>query len=340
MIILQENISLRSYNTFGLESVARYFIEIDSVPALLELLSHPLINKKPLFVLGGGSNLLLTKDIDAIVIKINIGGIDIEEESEKEAIIRGGAGVTWHDFVMETLEKQLYGLENLSLIPGCLGAAPMQNIGAYGSEIKDTFEYLEAVHISTKKIRTFSNEECLFGYRESIFKQALKGQYIITHVAFRLSKEYSPNTQYGAINQELDKKGILHPTAKDVSDAVITIRSSKLPDPKKIGNSGSFFKNPVISKTHYNELLKSFPDIACYPVDEHHVKIAAGWLIERAGWKGKTIDNRYGVHQHQALVLVNYGGATGSEVFGLSNDIINDVQSKFGIELEREVNVI
>jgi UDP-N-acetylmuramate dehydrogenase len=340
MILIEEHISLKPYNTFGIDSMARYFCTISTVPELIELLQHPLTIDVPLFILGGGSNLLLTKNIDAIVVKINISGIYIEEEDHQAAILKGGAGEVWHDFVMRSLDYELYGLENLSLIPGCVGAAPMQNIGAYGSEIKDTFEYLEAIHIPTQKLRIFNKSACLFGYRESIFKGELKNQYIITHVAFRLAKKFQPNTNYGAISQELDKMNIHQPTARDVSNAIIAIRSSKLPNPKEIGNSGSFFKNPVISREQYVQLVQNYPDMPCYPIDDYSVKIAAGWLIERAGWKGKTMDGRYGVHQHQALVLVNYGGATGAEVFQLSEAIIADILSKFNIQLEREVNIL
>jgi UDP-N-acetylmuramate dehydrogenase len=340
MITIQEHISLLAYNTFGFDYQARYFCMINTVAELIELLQHPLAKEKSLFILGGGSNLLLTSDLDTLVVKINITGIHIEEENNQEAILKAGAGEMWHDFVIRSLDYELYGLENLSLIPGCVGAAPMQNIGAYGTEIKDTFEYLEAIHIETQKIRLFNNSDCLFGYRESIFKRDLKNQYIITHVAFRLSKNFEPNTHYGAISQELEKMGVAFPSARDVSNAVIAIRSSKLPNPKEIGNSGSFFKNPVISTTQFTQLLSTYPDMASYPVDEFTVKIAAGWLIERAGWKGKTFDNRYGVHKNQALVLVNYGGAKGSEVFELSEAIILDIKDKFGITLEREVNLL
>jgi len=341
MIEIKENSSLKSYNTFGIDVNARYFAEVTLLDELKILLCSEIALNNPILVLGGGSNLLLTKDINALVIKINIGGIEIETETEEDAVISCGAGVAWHEFVLTTLDKGFSGIENLSLIPGCVGASPMQNIGAYGSEIKDTFEYLEALNIKTLELRTFTNPECEFGYRESVFKNELKGQYIITKVAFRLSKNPNINTQYGAIASELDKMGVSSPTSKDVSNAVIAIRKSKLPDPKEIGNSGSFFKNPLISLDQLLEIQKKYPNVPFYQTNiQDEVKIAAGWLIEQAGWKGKTFNNSYGVHKNQALVLVNYGGATGKEIYDLSTAIITDIQEKFGITLEREVNIL
>lgn len=245
----------------------------------------------------------------------------------------------WNDLVQFAISHNFGGIENLSLIPGSVGAAPMQNIGAYGVEIKDTFDSLEAVNISELSTQTFTNSDCKFSYRESVFKRALKGQYIIVNVTFKLNKHPQINTSYGAIQTQLQANGITHPTIKDVSEAVIHIRQSKLPDPKKIGNSGSFFKNPVISKEQFNQLIQQHPNISHYPVSDTEEKIAAGWLIDQAGWKGKTFDT-YGVHKNQALVLVNYGGARGQDIFELSEKIIQDIKNKFNIQLEREVNVI
>jgi UDP-N-acetylmuramate dehydrogenase len=341
MIEIKENSSLKSYNTFGIDVNARFFAEVTTLEELKTLLRTEIATTHPLLIIGGGSNLLLTKDVAALVIKISIGGVEIESETASEVVISSGAGVVWHEFVLTTLDKGFSGLENLSLIPGCVGASPMQNIGAYGAEIKDTFEYLEALHIKTLELRTFTNAECEFGYRESIFKNELKGHYIITKVAFRLAKKPNINTQYGAIASELEKMGISHPTSKSVSDAVIAIRKSKLPDPKEIGNSGSFFKNPIISLNQLEAIQKDFPAVPFYQTSiPNEVKIAAGWLIEQAGWKGKTINNSYGVHKNQALVLVNYGGATGKEIYDLSAAIIADIHEKFGITLEREVNIL
>ena len=256
-------------------------------------------------------------------------------------MIEAGAGMNWHSFVLSCIEKNFGGLENLSLIPGNVGASPMQNIGAYGVEIKDVFEYLDAVNIATGKVERFYKADCAFGYRESIFKRSLKDKYIICHVAFRLSKtKHDLNTSYGAIESELEKMKITNPTIRDVSNAVIAIRQSKLPDPNEIGNAGSFFKNPVVPKNNLTKLLKKYPNIPYYPAPNDKVKLAAGWLIEQAGWKGKTYDGRYGVHAKQALVLVNYKNTTGQEILDLSNEIISDVKFKFDVTLEREVNIL
>jgi UDP-N-acetylmuramate dehydrogenase len=335
---IQENISLKSYNTFGLDVSCRYFAEVTTIEELKDVLQNELCKKHQLFILGGGSNLLLTKDVDALVVKISIGGVNILEENENDVLIAGGAGEVWHEFVMKSLELRCYGLENLSLIPGCVGASPMQNIGAYGVEIKDKFEYLEALNIETLELEVFDTKACEFGYRESVFKRKLKGKYIITRVVFRLSRNSSLNTSYGAIEAELTAQGISNPTPKDVSNAVIAIRESKLPNPKEIGNSGSFFKNPVVSVTTLNKIKENYPDVVNYKVDDNNFKLAAGWLIEQAGWKGKTFDT-YGVHKKQALVLVNYGGSKGSDIYNLSQQIIDSVNSKYGVLLEREVNI-
>ena len=336
--MIEQNISLKPYNTFGIEATAKWFARFSSIEELSELHADNRFLEQKL-ILGGGSNLLLTQNYNGLVLKNEICGHEIINENEEQITLKVGAGETWHNFVLFCVENNYGGIENLSLIPGSVGAAPMQNIGAYGVELKSVFVSLDAFHIKTGKIHSFSNEDCKFGYRESIFKNSHKGKYIITSVIFKLSKKPTFNTSYGAINDELKQMGITKLSVKAISDAVINIRRSKLPDPAEIGNSGSFFKNPVILNGVFEEIKRNHPQIASYPNGEHHTKIAAGWLIEQAGWKGKTIGN-YGVHKNQALVLVNYGGATGKEIFDLSSQIIDSVKSKFGIELQREVNII
>lgn len=336
---VQRNISLKPYNTFGIDVNASHFAIFNSIDELNYLLNQNELKTIPHLILGGGSNLLLTKNYDGLILKNELHGISILRSDDELVFVKSAAGEVWHDFVLFCIENNLGGVENLSLIPGSVGAAPMQNIGAYGVEIKDVFHELEAYEIETGKIRIFNLTECKFGYRESVFKQDQKGKYIITSVTFRLTKNPKLNTSYGAINDELQKQGITNPTIRDVSNAVIAIRQSKLPDPKEIGNSGSFFKNPVVLKSHFEKLKETYPDLPSYPVDETRVKLAAGWLIEKSGWKGKTIGN-YGVHKNQALVLVNYGGANGSDIYNLSEEILQSVKSNFGVELEREVNII
>lgn len=290
-------------------------------------------------LINGGSNMLLTHDFDGLVLKLNLKGIEIVSEDENLVKVKVNAGENWHEFVQWTLENDFGGLENLSLIPGNCGTAPIQNIGAYGVEIKDVMSELSALHIATAEVRVFTNEECKFDYRESVFKNELKGQYILLDVTFRLTKNnHKLNTSYGAIQSELDKLNIRNPTIRDISRAVINIRQSKLPDPKEIGNSGSFFKNPVISRSQFEKLQKQYPDISGY-ISGDEVKVAAGWLIENAGWKGKRFGDA-GVHEKQALVLVNYGSATGQEIYDLSQRILDDILEKFGIQLEREVNIL
>lgn len=336
--MFQENISLKKLNTFGIDVNAKKFAEFDTLSSLKLLLDQCNANDE-LLVLGGGSNILLTTDYQGVVLKNNLKGIEIISEDENYAFVKGAAGEVWHQFVLFAIESNLGGIENLSLIPGSVGAAPMQNIGAYGVEIKDVFHELEALEIATQTVKKFDAKSCEFGYRESVFKRDLKGKYIILSMTLRLNKKHKLNTSYGAIEKELSSKGVASPNIKDVSDAVIAIRQSKLPDPEKIGNSGSFFKNPVISTIQFESLKKKYPTIAHYPVNEHEVKIAAGWLIDQAGWKGKTFDN-YGVHKNQALVLVNYGGAKGKDIFQLSQQILDSVYETYGIQLEREVNII
>jgi len=331
-----ENIDLKTLTTFGVSAIANKFETFSNEEEARELTKF---NQDELLILGGGSNLLLTKDFNGLVLKNEIKGISTIEKNDNSVLLKVGAGEIWHEFVMYTIDKGYYGIENMSLIPGSVGASPMQNIGAYGVEIKDVFEKLEALEIQTGEIHTFSKEACAFGYRESIFKRTLKGKYIITQVYFRLSLQATLSTHYGAIENELLKQGITHPTSKDVSNAVITIRKSKLPDPKELGNAGSFFKNPVVSKVIFDKIKEKYAEAPSYPIDEHNVKVPAGWLIETAGWKGRKI-GECGVHSKQALVLVNYGNATGNEIFELSQAIIENIENQFGITLEREVNIL
>jgi UDP-N-acetylmuramate dehydrogenase len=336
--MLRNDISLKPFNTFGIDVNANRFATFLSIEELNSLLSQREANE-PLLILGGGSNLLLTKDFNGLVLKNEIIGFNLIEETDTEVIVEAGAGEVWHQFVMNCIENGYAGLENLSLIPGSVGASPMQNIGAYGVEIKDAFEYLDAFEISTGELKRFKKEDCQFGYRESVFKNIYKDQFVICRVAFRLSKNPKINTSYGAIESELQKMGISEPTIRDVSNAVIAIRQSKLPDPAVLGNAGSFFKNPVVDESLVEKIKATNPDVPNYPAESGKRKLAAGWLIESAGWKGKTIET-YGVHKLQALVLVNYGGSTGKQIYDLSSQIINDVEAKFGVKLEREVNIL
>jgi UDP-N-acetylmuramate dehydrogenase len=335
--MIEHNISLKPFNTFGFDLKAEHFIRFSSILGLSEILKEHA--EKPLFILGGGSNILLTKNVEGLVLKNVIKGIKIIEDHEDYVIVESGAGEVWHEFVVHSINNGWAGIENLSLIPGSVGASPMQNIGAYGVEIKDVFAYLSALNIVTGEIENFNAEQCQFGYRESVFKQALKGKYVICYVAFKLSKKAIKNTTYGAIEDELKKMGISNPSIEDISKAVISIRQSKLPNPAEIGNAGSFFKNPIVSEQHVQKLQEIYPDIPNYPSINGTKKLAAGWLIEKAGWKGKTIGN-YGVHKNQALVLVNYGGGSGEEILALSTAIIEDIKTKFDVELEREVNIM
>lgn len=333
---IQENVNLQPYNTFGLSATAERLVVIESaddVPAWFES------GDQPALILGGGSNLLLCNDVSGTVMKMEVDGIRVLKDHESCVRVEVGAGVIWHEWVLYAIEKGWAGIENLSLIPGMVGAAPMQNIGAYGVEVKSVIESVTAWLSHDKCWQTFSNQDCEFGYRESIFKHALKNKAIITSVIFRLSKVPTFNTSYGAIEAQLEAMGVRELTLRSVSNAVIAIRQQKLPDPAKIGNSGSFFKNPVIDRIHFERLQKDHPGIVGYPAGESKVKVAAGWLIEHAGYKGKRLGN-YGVHDRQALVLVNYGGAAGSDIFALSQEIIAAVKSRYDITLEREVNVI
>ncbi|MCX8531709.1 UDP-N-acetylmuramate dehydrogenase [Chryseobacterium luquanense] len=337
---MKENFSLKPFNTFGVEAKAKYFIEINSVEGLIETLQNSNFKKLPLLFLGGGSNLLFTQDFDGLAIKLDLKGISEEVLNENEVLVTTKAGENWHEFVLFCLNKNYGGLENLSLIPGNVGTSPMQNIGAYGTEIKDIFVDCKVLNLETLEAETFDLEKCRFGYRDSIFKQEGKGKYVILEVRFKLTKEnHLIKTEYGAIQSELENLGIKNPTIQDVSKAVINIRQSKLPDPKQIGNAGSFFKNPTIPLVQFENLKEQFPNIQGYPNGEF-VKVPAGWLIEQCGWKGKQIGN-VASHQLQALVIVNATGhATGKEIFDFSTMIIDSVKEKFGIELEREVNIL
>ncbi len=333
----EKNYDLSTLNTFGIKSKAEFFAVFHSVEELTQLIAT--MPKPPLMILGGGSNILITQAIAGTVLLNKIEGIEIIEENEEHVLVRVGAGEVWHNFVMWAVENNLGGIENLSLIPGSVGASPMQNIGAYGVEIKDVMHSLEAFQLNIGDIHTFSNAACQFGYRDSVFKRYLKGGYVIVNVTFRLTKKHQLHIEYGAIRDVLAEREISKPSIKDVSDAVTHIRQRKLPDPKVIGNAGSFFKNPLVSLEHFEKLQLQYPHIPSYPVNETHVKVPAGWLIEQAGWKGKDFGN-YGVHDKQALVLVNRGGASGQEIYDLSTKILEDIQEKFGIVLEREVNVV
>ncbi|MCH2225135.1 MAG: UDP-N-acetylmuramate dehydrogenase [Crocinitomicaceae bacterium] len=335
--MIQTNIDLKPFNTFGISAIAKRFATFSSTEEITNILTNR--DKDELLVLGGGSNLLLTQDFEGLVLKNEIRGYELISEDDDFVSVKVGAGEIWHEFVLMCIGKNLGGVENLSLIPGHVGASPMQNIGAYGVEIKDVFVSLEAYHIESGEVHTFDKAACKFGYRESVFKRSLKGQYIITSVTYQLTKKHAINSSYGAIEDELKKQLIENPTIKDISDAVIAIRSSKLPNPEEIGNAGSFFKNPVVDTTVLEQIQESHESVPNYPAPDNKVKLAAGWLIEQAGWKGKTLNN-FGVHKKQALVLVNYDNCKGQEIFDLSTSIINDVKEKFGVTLEREVNII
>jgi UDP-N-acetylmuramate dehydrogenase len=335
---IQKDKSLKKYNTFGIEAKAKFFCEINSIAELkkaLELKGYP-----NLFVLGGGSNMLITRDLEHLVLYINIKGIEVVSENNDEAILKVNAGENWHNLVLWTLEHDYGGLENLSLIPGNTGTAPIQNIGAYGVELKDTFVSCEAMEIATQKLKTFTREDCRFGYRDSYFKNEGLGKYIITSVSFKLTKRnHAIHVDYGAIVSELQKSGISSPSIRDVSNAVIAIRKSKLPDPGELGNSGSFFKNPVVDRQQFDNFSRLHPNAPFYKVSENEFKIPAGWLIEQCGFKGKRFGDA-GVHKDQALVLVNYGNASGGEIIELAENIIGSVQRKFGIGITPEVNII
>lgn len=341
MLTVQRGVSLRPYTTFGIEAQANYFAELRSESDFQTLHQLNEVTSLPKLILGGGSNLLLTRDFDGLVLRLALDGIEVVREDEQHVYVRAGAGVVWHDLVLFCVNNNYAGMENLSLIPGTVGAAPMQNIGAYGVEIEQLFDHLDAVHVETGEKRRFEHADCRFGYRESVFKHDLKGQYIITSVTFRLDKTPTFHTSYGAIRETLEEMGVTDDnlTIRAISDAVIRIRRSKLPDPAEIGNAGSFFKNPEIPQAQFDQLKATYPAMPGYPAASGCVKVPAGWLIEQAGWKGYRTGDA-GVHAKQALVLVNYGRATGEEILALAHRVQASVQDKFGVTITPEVNVI
>jgi UDP-N-acetylmuramate dehydrogenase len=335
-----ENISLQPYNTFGIDVRAKYFSSFTNLDELKELLTHSRFKTEDSrLILGGGSNVLFTKDFDGFVLRNEIKGIEFVKEDDKFIYIKAAAGEVWDDFVQYCIQNNYEGVENLSLIPGTVGASPMQNIGAYGVEIKDVFESLEAYHINENSLQTFSLQDCAFGYRESVFKKKYKNQFVILNVTYKLRKSSHFNISYGAITQELEKMNVAELSIHNIAQAVINIRRSKLPDPKEMGNAGSFFKNPIVSKFRWHTIWEEHKNVSAYKIDDMHYKIAAAWLIEQSGWKGYR-KNDVGCNPLQPLVLVNYGNATGKEIYDLSEEIIQSVKQKFGIELESEVNII
>jgi UDP-N-acetylmuramate dehydrogenase len=340
MIDIKDQVDLFPYNTFRIHAVARHLVTIRTVEEARKAFSSELFRKHRHLILGGGSNILLTGDFEGIVVKNEISGITTLQEDDAKVILKVGSGENWHRFVMYCVERGLGGVENLSLIPGTVGAAPMQNIGAYGVEIREVIHNVEAIEMKTGTIRVFDRDECAFGYRESIFKQELKGQYFISSITLSLTKKnHRYNVSYGAIKDVLREKNVQELSIRAISDAVIAIRSSKLPDPAIIGNAGSFFKNPSVTPNFFESLKKNYPAIPSFPGENHLIKVPAGWLIEQCGWKGKTLGN-IGVHKHQALVLVNYGDGKGRDIWQLAMDIQSSVKEKFGINLHPEVNVI
>lgn len=337
-MIIRENFSLQKLNTFGIDVAAKYYAEVTTPDDIKELTGEKKFATEPRFILGGGSNILFTKNFNGLVIHTMLPGIKIIEEDDSTALIMAGAGVVWHDLVLFSIGKNLGGIENLSLIPGRAGAAPIQNIGAYGVELKDTFHELTAIHLASGEEKTFSPEDCKFAYRNSIFKNEAKNQYVISSVTLRLNKNPKFNISYGAIEQELKAMNVTTLSVKAISEAVCNIRRSKLPDPAIIGNAGSFFKNPEVPEQIYKELKAKYPDMVAYPAS-HGYKLAAGWLIEQCGWKGKQVGN-VGMHKQQALVLVNYGNATADELYQHALRVQKSVQEKFGVLLEMEVNIV
>jgi UDP-N-acetylmuramate dehydrogenase len=340
MLSIQQKVDLQPYNTFGIKALAKYFTSVHSVEEAKELFKSDLFKNEKHFFIGGGSNILLTKDFEGLIIKVDIKGIETVHEDDATISLKVGAGENWHAFVCYCVDHNYGGAENLSLIPGTVGAAPMQNIGAYGVEIKKIIESVEGLEIASGKVQLFTNETCHFGYRESVFKQALKDKYLISSVTLTLTKkDHAYNVSYGAIEEVLKQKNIQQLSVKDISDAVIHIRKTKLPDPTRIGNAGSFFKNPSIQADLLDLIKKEYPSIPSYATDTALVKIPAGWLIEQCGWKGKTFDN-IGVHKDQALVLVNYGGGEGENIWRLAMKIQESVKEKFNITLQPEVNIL
>lgn len=335
--MIQSNISLKAFNTFGINTKTKYLAEVENLEELKRALTtYP---EDSIYILGGGSNILFTQDFDGLIIKIALKGIEILKETPDFVWLEVGAGENWHQFVLHCLEHNYAGIENLSLIPGTVGAAPMQNIGAYGVEVQDVLESVNALNRKTLEVQTFTKEECQLGYRESIFKNVAKDQFVITSVVFRLNKKATLNISYGALQDTLKEFGVSHPSIQDISKAVIHIRQSKLPDPAQVGNGGSFFKNPIISQKEFEQLQLTYPKIPHYPATERHIKIPAAWLIDQAGWKGHRREN-IGVHTQQALVLVNYGEGKGSDIKQLSEDIQHSVFEKYNIKLHPEINIL
>lgn len=340
MIDIQEKVNLAPYHTFGIEEYARWFTRISQTEQISALLEHPLFHKEPHFMLGGGSNVLFTRPFEGLIVRIELKGIEVIRNDNHYVWIKAAAGENWHDLVMFCMQHNYGGIENLSLIPGMVGAAPIQNIGAYGVELSEVLEEVEGFDLTSGSKRSINAQDCRFGYRESIFKQELKGKFLISSITLRLTKaNHRLHISYGTIADTLAAMNITHPTIQDISQAVIKIRSSKLPDPMKLGNAGSFFKNPVVDMSHYYTLKEKHPDIPAFFVDNQQVKIPAAWLIEQCGWKGRRFGD-VGVHVHQPLVLVNYGKASGEEILQLARNIRDSVAEKFNIHLQPEVNII
>lgn len=337
MFVIKKNISLKRHNTFGIDVSTNYYAKANTVEKVLYAINFASYNKVPIYILGGGSNILLTKNFDGVIINPAIQGITLMEDMPEDVILRAGAGVNWDTFVDYCVERGFGGVENLSNIPGNVGAAPIQNIGAYGVEAKDTIVKVEGIQIDSRKIVDLNSSECRFDYRDSVFKQELKGKFAVTYVWFKLSKNVILRTNYGNLDEELSRLG--ERTLKTVRQAVINIRTAKLPDPNIIGNAGSFFKNPIVKISQFNLIKSKYPSVPSYPVSENFVKIPAGWLIEQCGWKGKQVGN-CGVHANQALVIVNYGNATGEEILILAQSIQKSVEQTFSVKLEMEVNVL
>lgn len=337
--LVQTDVDLQTFNTLNISAKARYFAKVESQSQLRHILTHPKTEGLKIFILGGGSNILFTEDFDGLVLHIEIKGREVIKETDDHVWLKIGAGENWHETVRYCVEKGWGGIENLSLIPGTVGAAPIQNIGAYGVELEEVFEWLEAMDIEGRAVRRYNKEESEFGYRDSIFKGELKGIVIVTNVVLKLSKNPELNTSYGAIRSMLEERDITDPDIRDISDIVIDIRNSKLPNPEMLGNAGSFFKNPVVKEELYKRIKEKYPDAPGYPMDGNKIKIPAGWLIEETGWKGKVVGNT-GTYKQQALVIVNHGGATGKEILNLAKEIQTSVVDEFGIDLVPEVNII
>ncbi|MCZ7604256.1 MAG: UDP-N-acetylmuramate dehydrogenase [Ignavibacteriales bacterium] len=339
MSTVHHNYSLKKYNTFGIECFSKQFARFNSEEELIALLNSKEIDKRQLFILGGGSNILFINDYDGVILHNNIKGISEVNISQNDVKLSIGSGEVWDDIVQYAVKKNYYGIENLSLIPGSVGAAPIQNIGAYGVELENVLHSVEGIFIDSLKQKVYLNNECNFGYRESIFKKELKGKFIVTKVNLILSKQKKINLTYGSLDSYLRSANIDEPNIQNIRDAVVFIRTSKLPDPKKLGNAGSFFKNPKVNVSELEVIKTNYPDIVAFPYDENVYKISAGWMIEKCGLKGKRVGD-VGTHIDQALVIVNYGGASGSEILKFAKTIQQNVYDKFGIKLEPEVNII